>query len=163
VGEGTAVNWPVGAGGKGNEGVSAFVNRLPNSMGYVEYSYVKQNKMTYAIMQNSAGNFVKPEDDTFKAAAAGADWTKTFYHILTNQPGKDAWPISGATFVLMHVKQDKPANATEALKFFNWAYANGTAAATALDYVPMPPTVVSAIQKSWGEIKDGSGKAVAYK
>jgi phosphate transport system substrate-binding protein len=163
VGEGTAVNWPVGAGGKGNEGVAAFVGRLPNSMGYVEYSYVKQNKMTYAVMQNSAGNFVKPEDDTFKAAAAGADWTKTFYHILTNQPGKDAWPISGATFVLMHVKQDKPANATEALKFFNWAYANGNAAATALDYVPMPPTVVTAIQKSWGEIKDGSGKAVAYK
>jgi phosphate transport system substrate-binding protein len=159
VGEGTAVNWPVGAGGKGNEGVAAFVSRLPNSMGYVEYSYVKQNKLNYAVMQNASGNFVKPEDDTFKAAAAGADWTKTFYHILTNQPGKDAWPISGATFILMHVKQDKPANASEALKFFNWAYANGGQTAEALDYVPMPPTVVAAIQKSWGEIKDGAGKA----
>ncbi|MDZ7920590.1 phosphate ABC transporter substrate-binding protein PstS [Rhodoferax sp.] len=163
VGEGTAVNWPVGAGGKGNEGVAAFVGRLPNSMGYVEYSYVKQNKLNYAVMQNSAGNFVKPEDDAFKAAAAGADWTKTFYHILTNQPGKDAWPISGATFILMHVKQDKPANATEALKFFNWAYANGDKAAADLDYVPMPDSVVAAIQKSWGEIKDGAGKPVAFK
>ncbi|WP_296508609.1 phosphate ABC transporter substrate-binding protein PstS [Rhodoferax sp.] len=163
VGEGTAVNWPVGAGGKGNEGVAAFVGRLPNSMGYVEYSYVKQNKLNYAIMQNAAGNFVKPEDDSFKAAAAGADWNKTFYHILTNQPGKDAWPISGATFILMHVKQDKPASATEALKFFNWAYANGDQAATALDYVPMPDSVVAAIQKSWGEIKDGAGKPIAFK
>jgi phosphate transport system substrate-binding protein len=163
VGEGTAVNWPVGAGGKGNEGVAAFVGRLPNSMGYVEYSYVKQNKLNFAVMQNSAGNFVKPDDETFKAAAAGADWNKSFYQILTNQPGKDAWPISGATFILMHLKQDKPANATETLKFFNWAYANGAESAAALDYVPMPPAVVTAIQKSWGMIKDGSGKAVSFK
>ena len=163
VGEGTAVNWPVGAGGKGNEGVAAFVGRLPNSMGYVEYSYVKQNKLTYAIMQNAAGNFIKPEDDTFKAAAAGADWNKSFYQILTNQPGKDAWPISGATFILMHLKQDKPANATETLKFFSWAYKNGDATAAALDYVPMPKNVIATIEKSWGEIKDGAGKAVAFK
>jgi phosphate transport system substrate-binding protein len=163
VGEGTAVNWPVGAGGKGNEGVAAFVGRLPNSMGYVEYSYVKQNKLTYALMQNSAGNFIKPDDDAFKAAAAGADWAKSFYQILTNQPGKDAWPITGATFILMHLKQDKPANATETLKFFNWAYANGTKAASDLDYVPMPAPVIAAIQKSWGEIKDGAGKPVAFK
>ncbi|HPW83852.1 MAG TPA: phosphate ABC transporter substrate-binding protein PstS [Rhodoferax sp.] len=163
VGEGTAVNWPVGAGGKGNEGVAAFVGRLPNSMGYVEYSYVKQNKLNYAVMQNSAGNFVKPEDDTFKAAAAGADWNKTFYQILTNQPGKDAWPISGATYILMHTKQDKPANATEALKFFSWAYKNGEKAAADLDYVPMPKPVIAAIEKAWGEIKDASGKPVAFK
>jgi phosphate transport system substrate-binding protein len=163
VGEGTAVNWPVGAGGKGNEGVAAFVARLPNSMGYVEYSYVKQNKMTYAIMQNSAGNFVKPEDDTFKAAAAGADWTKSFYQILTNQPGKEAWPISGATFILMHTKQDKPANATEVLKFFSWAYKNGDKIAADLDYVPMPKPVIAAIEKSWGEIRDTAGKPVAFK
>lgn len=163
VGEGTAVNWPVGAGGKGNEGVAAFVSRLPNSMGYVEYSYVKQNKLNYAVIQNAAGNFVKPDDETFKAAAAGADWTKSFYQILTNQPGKDAWPISGATFILMHLKQDKPANATETLKFFNWAYTNGAKSAADLDYVPMPPAVVAAIQKSWGEIKDTAGKPVAFK
>ena len=163
VGENTAVNWPVGAGGKGNEGVSAFVNRLPNSIGYVEYSYVKQNKMNYALVQNSAGAFVQPDDDAFKAAAAGADWTKSFYQILTNQPGKDAWPISGATFILTHAKQDKPASATEVLKFFNWAYASGGKAAADLDYVPMPPSVVAAIQKSWGEIKDPAGKAVAFK
>ena len=163
VGEGTAVNWPVGAGGKGNEGVAAFVGRLPNSMGYVEYSYVKQNKMTYAVMQNSAGNFIKPEDDSFKAAAAGADWAKSFYQILTNQPGKDAWPISGATFVLMHTKQDKPANATEVLKFFSWAYVNGDKTAADLDYVPMPKPVIAAIEKAWGEIKDGAGKPVAFK
>ena len=163
VGEGTAVNWPVGAGGKGNEGVAAFVSRLPNSLGYVEYSYVKQNKMTYAVVQNAAGNFVKPEDDTFKAAAAGADWAKSFYQILTNQPGKDAWPISGATFILMHTKQDKPANATEVLKFFSWAYKNGDKVAADLDYVPMPKPVIAAIEKSWGDIKDGSGKPVAFK
>jgi phosphate transport system substrate-binding protein len=163
VGEGTAVNWPVGAGGKGNEGVSAFVNRLPNSIGYVEYSYVKQNKMNYAVMQNSTGAFVKPDDEAFKAAAAGAEWNKSFFQILTNQPGKDAWPISGATFVLMHAKQDKPANGTEVLKFFNWAYTNGAKTAADLDYVPLPASVVTLIQKSWGEIKDTSGKAIAYK
>ena len=163
VGEGTAVNWPVGAGGKGNEGVSAFVLRLPNSMGYVEYSYAKQNKMSYAIMQNASGNFVKPEDDTFKAAAAGADWAKSFYQVLTNQPGKDAWPITGATFILMHTKQDKPANATQVLKFFSWAYKNGDAAAGELNYVPMPKPVVAAIEKSWGDIKDGAGHPVALK
>jgi len=163
VGEGTAVNWPVGAGGKGNEGVAAFVARLPNSLGYVEYSYVKQNKLNYALVQNAAGNFVKPEDDTFKAAAAGADWAKSFYQILTNQPGKDSWPLSGATFILMHNIQDKPANGSETLKFFNWAYANGEKAASDLDYVPMPPAAVTAIHKAWGEIKDTSGKVISYK
>ena len=163
VGEGTAVNWPVGAGGKGNEGVAAFVARLPNSLGYVEYSYVKQNKLNYALVQNAAGNFVKPEDDTFKAAAAGADWAKSFYQILTNQPGKDSWPLSGATFILMHTSQDKPANGSETLKFFNWAYANGEKSAADLDYVPMPTAAVAAIKKAWGEIKDTSGKAISYK
>lgn len=163
VGEGTAVNWPAGAGGKGNEGVAAFVGRLPNSIGYVEYSYVKQNKLTYALMQNSGGNFVSPNDIAFKAAAAGADWSKSFYQILTNQPGKDAWPISGATFILMHKLQDKPANATETLKFFAWAYKNGDKVADDLDYVPMPKSVVGSIEKAWGEIKDASGKPVAFK
>jgi len=163
VGEGTAVNWPVGAGGKGNEGVAAFVARLPNSMGYVEYSYVKQNKMTYALVQNAAGNYVKPDEDSFKAAAAGADWTKSFYQILTNQNGKDVWPITSATFILMHTKQDKPASAAEVLKFFNWAYKNGDKTAADLDYVPMPKAAVAAIEKAWGEIKDNAGKPVAYK
>ncbi|MDP3137159.1 MAG: phosphate ABC transporter substrate-binding protein PstS, partial [Burkholderiaceae bacterium] len=105
VGQGTAVNWPVGAGGKGNEGVAAYVNRLPNSIGYVEYAYVKQNKMNYAQMKNAAGSFVSPDDTAFKAAAAGADWSRTFYQILTEQPGKDSWPITGATFILMHKVQ----------------------------------------------------------
>lgn len=163
VGEGTAVNWPVGSGGKGNEGVAAFVNRLPNSIGYVEYSYVKQSKMDYVLLQNAAGVFVKPEDDSFKAAAAGADWNKSFYQILTNQSGKESWPISGATFILMHTAQDKPANAAEVLKFFNWAYANGTQAATDLDYVPMPASVIATVQKSWANIKDAAGKPIAYK
>ena len=163
VGEGTAVNWPTGAGGKGNEGVAAFVNRLPNSIGYVEYAYVKQNKMNYALMQNSAGSFVAPDDDTFKAAAAGADWSKSFYQILTNQAGKDAWPLTGATFILMHKTQDKPAEAASTLKFFNWAYKNGDKMAADLEYVAMPESVKSQIEKSWSEIKDASGKPVAYK
>ena len=163
VGEGTAVNWPAGAGGKGNEGVAAFVNRLPNSIGYVEYAYVKQNKMTYALMQNSAGNFVSPDDTAFKAAAAGADWAKSFYQILTNQPGKDSWPLTGATFILMHKAQDKPAEAASTLKFFAWAYKNGDKMADDLEYVAMPPVVKAQIEKAWSDIKDTSGKAVAFK
>lgn len=163
VGEGTAVNWPVGAGGKGNEGVAAFVGRLPNSIGYVEYAYVKQNKMTFAQMRNAAGTFVSPDDTAFKAAAVGADWAKSFYQILTEQPGKDAWPITGATFILMHKAQDKPAQATASLKFFEWAYKNGDKVADDLDYVPMPPAVKAIIEKAWGDIKDTSGKAVAFK
>ncbi len=163
VGEGTAVNWPVGAGGKGNEGVAAFVGRLPNSIGYVEYAYVKQNKMTFVQLKNAAGNFVSPEDKAFKAAAAGANWAKSFYQILTEQPGKDAWPITGATFILMRKVQDKPAQAATSLKFFEWAYKHGDQTAANLDYVPMPDNVKATVEKAWGEIKDASGKAVAYK
>lgn len=163
VGEGTAVNWPVGAGGKGNEGVAAFVSRLPNSIGYVEYAYVKQNKMTFAVMQNAAGAFVSPDDLTFKAAAAGADWAKSFYQILTNQAGKDAWPLTGATFILMHKVQDKPVQASTTLKFFDWAYKNGDKTSEDLDYSPMPASVKLAIEKSWSEIKDVAGKSVAIK
>ena len=163
VGEGTAVNWPAGAGGKGNEGVSAFVARLPSSIGYVEYSYAKQNKMTYTLLQNAAGNFVKPDENAFKAAAAGANWSKSFYQILTQQSGKETWPISGATFILMHKLQDKPANASATLKFFAWAYKNGDQVALDLDYVPMPKSVLGSIEKAWGQIKDASGKEIAFK
>ncbi|MHB1200187.1 MAG: phosphate ABC transporter substrate-binding protein PstS [Polaromonas sp.] len=163
VGEGTAVNWPVGAGGKGNEGVAAFVNRLPNSIGYVEYAYVKQSKMTYAQLKNKDGNFMMPNDVSFKAAAAGADWSKSFYQILTDEPGKDSWPITGATFILMHTTQDKPAQAAAVLKFFEWAYKSGDETANGLDYVPMPDSVVTTIEKAWGSIKDTSGKVVARK
>jgi len=163
VGEGTAVNWPVGAGGKGNEGVAAFVNRLPNSIGYVEYSYVKQNKMTYALMKNRDGVFVAPDDETFKAAAAGADWNKSFYQLITDQPGKNAWPISTATFILMHVKQDKPENATEAFKFFTWAFKSGDKMASDLDYVPLPSNVIGTIEKAWSQVTDTAGKPVALK
>ena len=163
VGEGTAVNWPVGAGGKGNEGVAAFVGRLPNSIGYVEYSYVKQNKMTFAQMRNTAGTFVSPDDTAFKAAAVGADWTKSFYQILTEQPGKDAWPITGATFILMQKVQEKPSQAAAVLKFLEWAYKNGDKTAEELDYVPMPANVKAVIEKSWAEIKDASGKPIAFK
>jgi phosphate transport system substrate-binding protein len=163
VGEGTAVNWPLGAGGKGNEGVAAFVGRLPNSIGYLEYAYVKQNKMTYALMKNLDGNFVTPNDVAFKAASAGANWAKSFFQILTEQPGKDSWPITGSTFVLMHKVQDKPANAASVLKFFDWGFKNGDKIANELDYVPMPASVKTVIEKAWGEIKDASGKTVAYK
>ena len=163
VGEGTAVNWPVGAGGKGNEGVSAFVGRLPNSIGYVEFAYAKQNKMAHTQLQNRDGVFVQPGDDSVKAAAAGADWDKTFYQILGNKPGKNAWPIASATFILMHKVQDKPENAAQTLKFFDWVYQNGDQAASDLEYVPMPASVKDAIRKSWAQIKDASGKAIAYK
>ena len=161
VGEGKAVNWPTGAGGKGNEGVAAFVGRLPNSIGYVEYAYVKQNKMTFAQLQNKDGVYVSPDDETFKAAAAGADWAKSFYQILTNQSGKNAWPITSATFILMHKSQDKPAQAATSLKFFEWTYKQGDKTAADLDYVPMPEAVKTVIYKSWSNIKDTSGKAVS--
>ncbi|MGL4189361.1 MAG: phosphate ABC transporter substrate-binding protein PstS [Sphaerotilus sulfidivorans] len=163
AGEGTAVNWPTGAGGKGNEGVSAFVMRLPNSIGYVEYAYAKQNKMSHVLMKNRDGNFVAPDDANFKAAAAGAEWSKSFYQVLTEQPGKDAWPLTGATFILMHKTQDKPASATGSLKFFDWAYANGDKMATDLEYVALPTAVKDLVRKQWAEVKDGSGKAISYK
>ncbi len=164
VGEGTAVNWPAGVGGKGNEGVAAFVSRLPNSIGYLEYAYVKQNKMTYTLMKNKDGHFVPPSDSAFKAAAAGADWNKSFYQVTTEQPGKDAWPITNPTYILMHKKQDKPESAAQALKYFNWVYANGDKAADDLDYVPIPASVKTLIQKHWeANIKDANGKAIAYK
>ena len=163
IGEGTAVNWPTGAGGKGNEGVSAFVQRLPNSIGYVEYAYAKQNKQTHVAMRNASGAYVQPSDVAFKAAAAGADWAKSFYQVLTEQPGKDSWPITGATFIMMHAKQDKPAQATQALKFFDWAYSGGDKMADDLDYVPMPDSVKTVIRQSWTKITDGAGKAVATK
>jgi phosphate transport system substrate-binding protein len=163
VGEGTAVNWPTGAGGKGNEGVSAFVQRLPNSIGYVEYAYAKQNKMSHVALKNAAGNFVEPDDATFKAAAAGADWNKSFYQVLTNQADKNAWPLSGATFILMHKSQDKAAQAASALKFFEWAYVNGDKTASDLEYVPLPANVKDLVRKQWAGITDASGKAIAYK
>ncbi|WP_225783531.1 phosphate ABC transporter substrate-binding protein PstS [Xenophilus sp. Marseille-Q4582] len=162
VGEGTAVNWPTGAGGKGNEGVAAFVGRLPNSIGYVEYAYVKQNKMNYALLQNAAGKFPQPEEDAFKAAAANAQWDKSFYQILTDQAGDGAWPITGATFILMHKTQDKPAQAATVLRFFDWAYKNGDKTSSDLDYVPMPASVKTAITKQWASsVKDSAGKAIA--
>ena len=161
VGFGTAVQWPTGLGGKGNEGVSAFVQRIPGALGYVEYAYAKQNKLIHLSLGNQAGNFVQPDDGAFKAAAAGADWAgQNFGVVLTDQPGKDSWPITGATFILMHLKQDKPAQAAEALRFFEWAYTNGDQMAADLDYVPLPDSVVNLVIKAWARIKDGSGKAV---
>ena len=162
VGASTAVAWPEGVGGKGNEGVSAYVQRIKGSIGYVEYAYAKKNKMNVGSVQNKDGAFVKPEDDTFQAAAAYADWKAPgMYQILTNQPGKNSWPITGASFILMHTKQDKPQNAAEVLKFFQWAYKNGGKLAEELDYVPMPESVSKIVETAWKtEIKDASGKAV---
>lgn len=161
VGEGTAVQWPLGLGGKGNEGVAAFIQRVPGAIGYVEYAYAKQNKLAHTLLQNSAGNFVAPDDLTFKAAAAGADWSKSnFGEILTEQSGKESWPITGATFILMHKVQDKPTQATEVLKFFEWSYKNGGKLAEELDYVPLPESLIKLIHTSWGNIKDGAGKPV---
>ena len=162
VGEGTTVSWPTGTGGKGNDGVAAFVQRLPGAIGYVEWAYAKQNHMTYVAMKNESGAVVQPDTDTFKAAAAGADWKKSFYQILTNEPGKNAWPVVGATFVLLHTAQDKPEQGKETLKFFDWAFKNGQSAADSLDYISLPQSVVSEIRTQWKEkVKDASGKALA--
>jgi phosphate transport system substrate-binding protein len=163
VGASTAVSWPEGVGGKGNEGVAAYVQRIKGSVGYVEYAYAKRNKMAHAQVQNRDGAFVQPDDLTFQAAAAGADWKGTpgFGAILTDQPGKNSWPITGASFILMHGRQDKPANAVEVMKFFEWAFKNGGPMAAELDYVPIPDAVVKQIAEAWKtSIKDGSGKAL---
>ena len=163
VGSGVSVSWPAGVGGKGNEGVASYVQRISGSIGYVEYAYVLQNNMTYTMMQNREGQFVKPEAKNFQAAAAGADWahSKGFYMILTDEPGKDTWPISGATFILMHKTQKDPETAKRVLDFFTWAYQNGGKLADELSYIPMPTSVVELIRKEWkAEIKGPDGKPI---
>jgi phosphate transport system substrate-binding protein len=157
------VAWPTGIGGKGNDGVAAFTKQTIGSIGYVEYAYAKQNNMTYALMQNHDGKFVPPTAAAFAASAAGADWSKApgNYLLLIDQPGAQSWPISGATFILMHKKQDKPQNAKAVLTFFDWAYKNGNPAAAQLDYVTLPDSVKAMMRKQWAsEIKDDSGKVV---
>jgi phosphate transport system substrate-binding protein len=163
VGTGTAVKWATGVGGKGNEGVAANVQRIKGSIGYVEWAYSKKNHMTHTQLKNRDGAFLEPSDDAFKAAAANANWTKTpgFAVVLTDQPGKAAWPITGATFVLLHKTQADAAKGKEVLKFFDWSFKNGNAAAAALDYVPMPQSVVHLIETAWkAQLKDTSGKAI---
>lgn len=161
-GEGKTVNWSAGVGGKGNAGVAANVSKIAGAIGYVEYAFAKQNKMSYATLINRDGKPVKADDLTFAAAAAKADWKSApgFGANLNNQLGADAWPITSASFILMHrVATDGPRSA-DALKFFRWALNNGQKLATELDYVPLPADVVKAVEGSWSEIKDGSGKAV---
>jgi len=161
VGADTSVEWPAGIGAKGNEGVANNVAQTKGSIGYVEYAYAKQNKMTTVDMINKDGKAVSPDAQAFQAAAASAEWEKapSFYIILTDQPGADAWPIAGATFILIHKQPKDAAAAAEALKFFAWAYAKGGKMAEDLDYVPMPAHVVGAIEAVWAkEIKDAAGK-----
>ncbi len=161
VGASTAVEWPAGIGAKGNEGVANNVLQTNGAIGYVEYAYAKQNKMTFLDMINKAGKSVSPNAQSFQAAAANADWANApgFYQILTNQPGAKSWPIAGATFILMHATPDDPAAAAAALKFFSWAYEKGGKQAEELDYVPLPRAVVALIKKSWAsEIKGADGK-----
>jgi len=163
VGVGTAVAWPEGVGGKGNEGVSAYVQRIKGSIGYVEYAYAKKNKMTYGAVKNRDGNFVRPDDLTFQAAAAGADWAKApgMNIVLTDQPGKDSYPITGASFIMMHKIQAKPEKATAALKFFDYAFKKGAKSALELEYVPIPELVVKLIQDMWKkDIKTAAGVAI---
>jgi phosphate transport system substrate-binding protein len=151
VGEGTAVEWPAGVGAKGNEGVSGNISQTKNSIGYVEYAYAKQNKLTYTKMVNKAGKTVEPTNETFQAAASNADWTHApgYYVILTDQPGDKSWPITASTFILMHKEPANKAASAEAIKFFKWAFANGGKAAEELDYIPMPKNVVDMIEKTW--------------
>jgi phosphate transport system substrate-binding protein len=161
IGEGTAVKWPTGVGGKGNEGVASYVARIDGAIGYVEYAYAKQNKLAHAQMLNKDGQLVAPSDESFRAAAAGADWGSApgMGVILTNQPGKQSWPITGASFILIHKVQEKPEIAREVLKFFDWSFANGDKMALELDYVPIPDPVVNQIKSVWkSQIKDSSGK-----
>jgi phosphate transport system substrate-binding protein len=149
IGEGTAVNWKVGAGGKGNEGVAAMVRQLPGTLGYVEFAYVKQTKMNWVNVQNAAGTWVAPTEEAFKAAAANADWNRTYFQILTNQAGQQAWPISGATFILVYLKPEDAAKSKTAIAFFDWAFASGDRAADDLDYVALPLAVKNKIRADW--------------
>ncbi|HZW24491.1 MAG TPA: phosphate ABC transporter substrate-binding protein PstS [Gallionella sp.] len=163
VGEGTAVNWKVGIGGKGNEGVAANVQRMKNTIGYVEYAYALQNKMAYVQLKNRDGQFVAPSDVSFQAAAANAKWDQAtgFYEILTDKTGKDSWPISGATFILMHKVQADAIAGKNVLQFFDWAYTNGGKLAAELNYVPLPENVQNLIREAWKtQIRDASGAAL---
>ena len=151
VGSGTAVEWPAGVGAKGNEGVAGNISQTKNSIGYVEYAYAKQNKLTYAAMINKAGKTVQPTMAAFQAAASNADWAKApgYYVILTDQPGEASWPITAATFILVHKEPADKAASAEAVKFFKWAFAKGGKMAEELDYIPMPDSVVKLIEKTW--------------
>ena len=163
VGAGTAVKWPTGVGGKGNEGVAANVQRVKGSFGYVEYAYAKKNKITFAQLKNQDGEFVLPDEQTFRAAAATADWAGTpgMGVVLTNQPGKNSWPATGASFILMHKSQAEALTGRAVLKFFDWSYKNGSTMATELDYVPLPAATVKLIQDSWkANFKDPNGKTI---
>jgi len=162
VGNAKSVKWPSGVGGKGNEGVAAYVQRIKGSIGYVEYAYALQNKLTYSLLQNQAGHFVAPTSATFQAAAANADWAKAegFYLVLTDQPGAESWPITGASFILVHKDQADATTAKEVLKFFDWCYRNGAKTAEKLDYVPIPEKVVALVEKAWAEQIKAAGKPV---
>ena len=163
IGASTAVKWIVGVGGKGNEGVAANVQRIKGSIGYVEWAYAKKNKLSHTQLKNKDGQYLQPDDDNFKAAAAGAEWTKTpgFAVVLTDQAGKMSWPITGVSYILMHKLQPDAAKGKEVLKFFDWSFKNGAASAAELDYVPMPPSVVSLVQGAWkAQLKDASGKPI---
>ena len=162
VGASDSVNWPTGIGGKGNDGVAAMVRQTVGAIGYVEYAYAKQNHMTYALMQNKAKRWVAPTAENFAAAAAGAKWTAApgFYLLLLDQPGASSWPITGATFILMHKKQTNAQAAHDVLAFFDWAYKNGNPQAAQLDYVALPDSVKALIRKSWGTILGPNGKPV---
>jgi phosphate transport system substrate-binding protein len=151
VGSGTAVEWPVGVGAKGNEGVSGNIGQTKNAIGYVEYAYAKQNKLTYTALVNKAGKTVQPATEAFQAAASNADWANApgYYLILTDQPGDKSWPIVASTFILMHKEPADKAASAEAVKFFGWAFAKGGKMAEELDYIPMPDAVVKLIQKTW--------------
>ncbi len=151
IGEGTAVKWPAGVGGKGNEGVAAYVKQIRGSIGYVELAYALQNNIAYSRMQNAAGNFVNPSSETFAAAAASADWSKAkdFNLVMTNAPGPDAWPIAATNFILMYKKPKDVQRSKQAKEFFRWAYANGDAQAETLHYIPLPDAVVKQIEAYW--------------
>ncbi len=162
VGTNTSVQWAVGIGGKGNEGVSASVKQVANSIGYVEYAYAKQNKLSYALIQNADGNFPDPDDKSFQAAAANADWNAApgFGISLNNQKGAQAWPITAATFLLVHAKPEKPEEVGAALKFVDWAFKNGDKLALDLEYVPLPATVKDQVRASWKGVTDPAGKPI---
>jgi phosphate transport system substrate-binding protein len=163
IGAGTTVKWATGVGGKGNEGVAANVQRIKGAIGYVEWAYAKKNGMAHTQLRNRDGIFLQPDDEAFRAAAAGADWARApgFGVVLTDQAGAGSWPITGVSYILMHKTQANAGKGAEVLKFFDWAYQNGAPSAAELDYVPMPASVVELVRANWRtSLKDASGKAI---
>jgi phosphate transport system substrate-binding protein len=163
AGEGANIAWPTGSGGRGNLGVAAVVSRIQNAIGYVEHAYVKQGRLKHALVQNAAGQYIEPSTESFRQASTGVDWASSSYQILTQQPAPQAWPITGASFVLLYAKHEKPEQAAQVLRFFHYGLTQGDKQVAELGYAPLPKEVVNLVEKQWSQVRDAAGQPIAFK